>query len=611
MIRRNQIITAIVIIALVTSVLIYVINQEDPDAVKVGVIDSGCGESQKNKVMRALSFVNQSYGFEYRQSDPYDANDHGTHICQIILDHVDGIELYSAKVAAYDGSLTFLAVFAAVEWLVEDMQVDVINLSLGSSGFLNEELIAIFEQYRDEVIFVAASGNTGSSGDTQDGKGDWPAILPWVTGVGSYLGSQESPAYFSAQGRSYSGTFTSDFSALGVYTAGEKSYSGTSFSTPMITAQYATLIQQFREKGLTYTLNELNAIMASNAGNSEEFNRDTGWGLPQSLSIPDDPIIAIAQPNEYDRFLRFSDETWHLKIKINHYGVNPEDTLSVTGNATTLLSSSSYIKENYATLLTLSFSGAGSNPGVYTLGLTNPYGNDVEYTFNLTSSSLGSILYDHRSSINAYGHSYGEFSKVEIYMRNMGYQVHHQFIQEELDLSPFDLVIAPRFGQHRLLEYGALNRSYTTDLLHSYLEYTNNGGIFLPMLAPVIDTRLDVQDFLDSFSIQLPGKPIHNDYYPISINNFSSSILNHDLVNYDFMGQEITSDLHPSLGWVAFEISLLISVGYEYRSIGVHGNVSLGQIIVLGSSYPISNSYFDVSNLKHFDGFIRNLLNIL
>ncbi len=595
----------ILILFIIISGILPYINFGEEKILKIGVVDSGCSEDQN--INGYITFTNTSYGYPSNDRSVYDTLEHGRFVCQIILDNTDNVEIYSAKIAHSSGILTYEGLFAAVIWLAEIVEVDVINLSLGSGGILNEKLLDIFDKYKDSIVFVAASGNTGSTSDSSEGKGDWPAILPWVVGVGSYLDEPDNPAYFTAKGMGYYGIYTSEFSTDGYY---EGRY-GTSFSTPMITATFVNLMQKLMDMDISYNTNNLIALLSSI---ENTFDDDIGWSIPNLDNLDFSPVIAIESPEIFKDLTRFKDETWTKRIKISSYDVDRlSEYISFSGNGSNAIKEYTINEFSWGNILEMNISGNSLTSANYLININNTLGNSVTYSFDINSNSNGSILFDHRSSINSYSHQYGEFYSLEEDIRSQGFIVENQFLMNNIDIDNFDAVFAIRFLQMDYTESGTLVRDIDTTLLSSYLEYMNNGGYFLAFTDIATRSRSeDINSFLKNINVEYTNTSITGDD-PVSVSNFSKSLLMDGIVNFEFIGQSIRSLDNNSMeiGWVARSKTVGFEKIIEYLPIGVAGNYSLGKFVILGSSYSLTTeSYFTIYDL-YMNRFIRNLLSEL
>jgi len=162
-------------------------NGIDPDGnpVRVGVIDSGCGPHD------ALSEVIDGGAFIQGEYDPDGGDDsgaHGTHVCGIVAANAQGnrlpvygiapgVELHSVRVFPPDGLANQGDIADAIDHLLA-ADVQVINMSLGSSIGSTILQQAVENAYESGVLCVAAAGNDA-------GAVSYPAAHESVVAVGA------------------------------------------------------------------------------------------------------------------------------------------------------------------------------------------------------------------------------------------------------------------------------------------------------------------------------------------------------------------------------------------------------------------------------------------
>ena len=153
-------IVGLLLASFIFSQLIFptVVDDKKDLSVRIGIVDSGCSEAQSSFVTEFRSFTTSQFGFFYDDNKLYDELNHGTHVCNIIHREAPNAEIFSARIASYDeihniGVLTYQSILAAIEWLVEEVEVEIINLSLGSVPYVHEVLDEVFVKYQNETIF--------------------------------------------------------------------------------------------------------------------------------------------------------------------------------------------------------------------------------------------------------------------------------------------------------------------------------------------------------------------------------------------------------------------------------------------------------------------------
>lgn len=178
-----------------------------------------------------------------------DDNGHGTHVAGTVaaVDNEIGvigvgpkISLYAVKVLNKSG-LGFLSdLIEGIEWCINN-NIQVINMSLGSSSDVESFHDAIIEAYKAGVIQVAAAGNNG----TTTGLVDYPAKYPETIAV-SAVGKNDDGTLYFASFSSYGSEV--DLTAPGVkinstYNNGYyKELNGTSMATPHVAGTAALVI---------------------------------------------------------------------------------------------------------------------------------------------------------------------------------------------------------------------------------------------------------------------------------------------------------------------------------------------------------------------------------
>ena len=209
--------------------------------VKVAVLDTGIKSGHEDVKAKALDngSASDNYGAE-------DAQGHGTHVAGIIGAEADNgkggkgvapeVELISIKVLDDSGSGSTWAGIAGIRKAI-DQKVDIINMSLGSYGYVPQEETACNDACKNGILVVAAAGNESTNGVS------YPAGHKSTLSVAA-LDSNNTKAYFSNYGP------TVDYCAPGVgiwstyCKENEKYYmmDGTSQATPVVAGTAAVLL---------------------------------------------------------------------------------------------------------------------------------------------------------------------------------------------------------------------------------------------------------------------------------------------------------------------------------------------------------------------------------
>jgi len=174
--------------------------------VKVGIIDSGIDYTHpdlKENYVTGKNFISRGK----TSSDPMDVYGHGTHVAGTVCASMNSwgavgvapsCELYALKVLNDNGSGQTSDILASIEWAVE-RGLDVVNLSLGSSGNPGATAEAVYQAAYDAgLVIVAAAGNSGTT-DTSAVNTIWPANYASVIAVAA-TDQNDNRAWFSSTG---------------------------------------------------------------------------------------------------------------------------------------------------------------------------------------------------------------------------------------------------------------------------------------------------------------------------------------------------------------------------------------------------------------------------
>lgn len=156
-------------------------------AIKVGVIDSGCGPHPAlDHVERCGAIIN---GVELTDAEQgYDSGSHGTHVCGIIGGRpaadcfggvASGVDLYSVRVFAEEGGANQGDIADAIDLLSHDKKVDLINMSLGSPQGSQIERDAIVDALERGTLSICAAANSA-------GPVEYPAAFEETVAVSAF-----------------------------------------------------------------------------------------------------------------------------------------------------------------------------------------------------------------------------------------------------------------------------------------------------------------------------------------------------------------------------------------------------------------------------------------
>ncbi|MCU9593533.1 S8 family serine peptidase [Caldibacillus thermolactis] len=210
--------------------------------IKIAIIDSGINlnDELKDKVVKSYNTINKS-------SFTNDEFNHGTPVAGIIAGNKIGVNpnvnLYDIQFIEEDGTGQLEHLVKGIEWAIEE-DVDIINLSFGfqkSSSALED---VIKKANRNNIIVIAAAGNTYGFGV------DYPAKYPNVLSIGS-VNEDLSKAYFSGEGKIDFVTLGTDLKSID--NKGNYDYfDGTSFSTAYFTGIISLIISKYTDKEGAY-----------------------------------------------------------------------------------------------------------------------------------------------------------------------------------------------------------------------------------------------------------------------------------------------------------------------------------------------------------------------
>ena len=570
------------------------------DNVTVGIVDSGCSKTQNSHVLEYQTFTNTSYGFEINDKEVYDGIGHGTQVCNLIIQQAQHVGLYSAKIAN-SFQITYQSILAAIQWLVEEKHVDIINLSLGSDAFITQKLSGVFEKYQNSTLFVVAAGNKGTTNYYSRGYVDWPSYYPWVIGVGANDPNNQSLlASYSASGIGYYGTYVDQFIANGG--------AGTSFSAPIITGKLANYLQTMRADGLTPTQSELLAVFIK--ANYHPFDENLGWGIPTqsdfSNTLVDQPFMYFYAPSEVDPLIRQSTELWNRTWKISSYQISSEmlNQYQILGNGSSMVKSVDFQLLPWGGYLTLSFIG-GNQAGNYQVQFSNAYSNNFTYSFEVHNNTQGAILFDHRFSIDGYGHPYGEFLKFEQFLRQSNYIVNHAPFDAVSNLLHYNLTIVTGIGQMESLNSFVASANLDQNIVSQYTDYVSHGGksIFLGNHAQF--TNYSITDSIGhAFGVNQTSnefgeyKNTDRGCCSVSVDNILHSGIGQGVLLFPYQGSEV-----DKLNNTLIEVAWISS-----KPIGIYGQFGMGYFLYFGGTSMISNIFFSTGTGTGFDRFITNML---
>lgn len=222
------------------------------ETVKIGILDSGVSYNDELNIAQHVSLIpNMPHD---NAGASYDISGHGTSIAGVIGSKIDdkgiigiypNVEIYAIQVMNNDNTVPLSRVVEGINWAIEN-DIDVLNMSFGTS--VNSEILhnAIKEAYNNNMLMVAAAGNTSNT--TQ-----YPAKYPEVLSVGAVNGDCEVSSF------SASDEFVDIYApGEGVVTTGifngYMAVDGTSVAAPHVTAAAAVLFAKDKTRSNDYIM---------------------------------------------------------------------------------------------------------------------------------------------------------------------------------------------------------------------------------------------------------------------------------------------------------------------------------------------------------------------
>ena len=247
----------------------------------ISVIDTGVSclhEDLAGKCESGFDFVNND-------ADPFDDHGHGTHVAGIASAQTDngigvaGIcwlcRIQPIKVLNSSGSGSWIAVASGIVWAA-DNGADVINMSLGGTGFSQVIQDAVDYAYSKDVLIFAAAWNSGGEGVL------YPARYDSVIAVAA-TDSLDNRASFSTYGPEVelAAPGVSNLSSVPTGScslcdpSGYRSLSGTSMATPHA-AGTGGLLLSFRSSLSNVEARQVLQLTAADKG---DLGRDKFYGF--------------------------------------------------------------------------------------------------------------------------------------------------------------------------------------------------------------------------------------------------------------------------------------------------------------------------------------------
>lgn len=253
---------------------------ENLPEIKIAILDTGIDASHEDLIGRVD--MASGYDFVNMDDDPSDDNGHGTHVAGIIAANANNasgivgtvgsnpVSLIPIKILDSNGAGTLENVIKGID-LAIDLNVDIINLSIGMQGS-NSDIEAVLQRAQQAgITLVVAAGNDSQNCDA------------------STLTSSSATITISAVSPLYRKTSFSNYGeTIDLASPGKKilstvpgnqyeAWDGTSMATPMITGVVALI----KMANPSLTTDEINSILKASAYDLLEEGPDdyTGAGL--------------------------------------------------------------------------------------------------------------------------------------------------------------------------------------------------------------------------------------------------------------------------------------------------------------------------------------------
>ncbi|MEP3479322.1 MAG: S8 family peptidase [Fuerstiella sp.] len=221
-------------------------SRRDATKIIVAVIDSGVDYRHPDLQANMWSRGGQvGYDFYDEDNDPMDEQNHGTHVAGTIAGvgnnevGVVGVawktQIMAMRFLGPDGSGATSDAVRCIDWAVAN-GAHILNNSWGGPDSSPELVEAVARAERQGVLFVAAAGNTGGTGNNNDQRPSYPSSLRSknVIAVGA-IDENNARGSFSHYGRQ-----SVDIGAPGVQVLSTtrnntyESFSGTSMAAPHV-----------------------------------------------------------------------------------------------------------------------------------------------------------------------------------------------------------------------------------------------------------------------------------------------------------------------------------------------------------------------------------------
>ena len=247
------------------------------DGVKVAILDTGIDGTHPDLEGKVAG------GDDFTGIGSYsDDNGHGTHVSgtvAAIFSNDTGVygvapsaSLYAVKVLDSTGSGYLDWIIAGIQWAI-DNDIDIINMSLGTTSDMQSLEDACNVAYEADILIVAAAGNSGNKPGNRDTV-EYPGGYASVIAVAA-SDSNDLRASFSSTGPDVELIAPGVSILSSIPGGGYAYYSGTSMASPQV-AGVAALVLSAKP---TLTNAEVRLILQQTAENLGLKQEHQGYGL--------------------------------------------------------------------------------------------------------------------------------------------------------------------------------------------------------------------------------------------------------------------------------------------------------------------------------------------
>lgn len=260
------------------------IAQNAGQGVTIAIVDTGVDYQHpefSGRVLAGYNAITDQEGYEAAMDD----FQHGTYVAGIAAANV-----HAEKIAGIAPNCSILPVRAltaqggtdyhlaqGIIWAIQH-GADIINLSLGGKGYSRTLQNAIDLAIANNVVVVAAMGNTGKN------EVYYPAGCSGVIAVGASTG-REQVAEFSSRGQHISLVAPGEniYSTIPLEKGGYATESGTSAATPYISGAVALLLGEFPQ----LTVSEVKSRLEASAKDIEisGYDQSSGFGIIDLVAL--------------------------------------------------------------------------------------------------------------------------------------------------------------------------------------------------------------------------------------------------------------------------------------------------------------------------------------